>query len=60
MIAVVFKDKVEDYRGKFHGFFQDSEELSDGVLVYPVALVEKDDGRIESVYAPCIELIEEP
>lgn len=40
-----------DYVAVFHGFSTDSEQLNDGVAPYPCAIVEREDGSVESVPA---------
>ena len=41
----------------FHGFFSDYEEFAEGPGNYPAALIEWEDGRIESVVAHSIRFL---
>lgn len=41
----------------FHGFFSDYEEFQEGPGNYPAALIEWEDGRVESVVARSIRFL---
>ena len=44
------------YVGKFHCFSTDYEVLNQGVGIFPTALIEKEDGTIESISVEMIRL----
>ncbi len=46
------------YEGIFHCFANNSEEVGDGWASFPVAVIEKDDGCIESVWADRVRFLE--
>lgn len=56
--VTVFADSkklVVEYAGVFHGFSQDHMEYESGPGNFPVAIIERDDGSVESVYVGIIK-----
>ena len=52
-------EKVRDYIGYFEGWSSDYEELRDGIGIFPIAIVRKEDGTVASVSIDLIEFIDE-
>ena len=48
---------LTSYPAVFHQFGESYEELQDGVGNHPVALVEREDGQIESVSVDCVRFL---
>lgn len=48
----------EDYEAWFHAWSTDYEEYENGPGLMPVAIVEKDDGSVCSVYADLIKFMD--
>jgi len=51
------KDGDPEYEAWFHGWLQDYEEFHEGPGLFPAAIVEKDDGKVESVYAEKVAFV---
>lgn len=51
-------ERMEKCCGYFHRFSVDYEELQSGVGSYPVAIVEYNDGTVESIFLPLIQFME--
>ena len=50
-------DRVKDYEATFECWSMDSEEIDMGALISPVAIVVRDDGQTEIIYADFIKFI---
>jgi len=50
---------ILDTEGVFHGFSIDSQQVPEGIMTIPVAIVELSDGRIILPYAERIQFMEE-
>ena len=52
-----FMTKVEDGQATFHQWGMDYEEFDNGAGNFSTAIIEREDGKIESVYVEMIEFI---
>lgn len=51
------KEKTKSYIGSFHGFGVDYEELGVGAGTFTTAIVEAEDGTVETVYLHMIQFV---
>ena len=51
-------ERVLDFTGLFHCFSTDYDEFNDGPAMKPVAIIERDDGSVETVNAGLIRFID--
>lgn len=57
MVVNNAQERTGEYEATFLAWGQDYEELVDGAAHFPVAIVEKDDGAVELVYAKLIRFL---
>jgi len=48
----------EKFTGKFHGWGTNYEEFETGAGNFTCAIVERDDGSVELVYANCVRFLD--
>jgi hypothetical protein len=53
------KHLVPDGKAVFHRFGQDYEEFESGGCMFPIAIIERDNGKVEIVPASQIKFIKE-